>query len=514
MAGPASRLPVPPPAYVFAAASGLALAFAAAPFDLPVLAFASAPFFQRAIELRAGTSRAPWHGVRVGLVAGVAVHLVAFYWAVPLFTVNVHLAWPLAVLLAAALWIAQSLPFVVAGALADGLASLGIRPFAIVPIALVVAFSRAWMLFPFRPSSPLVELLPWVQLADVGGGPLLDLALGLSGCALLEGWRVRSRALVALGLGACLGPLAYGLPRLEAIREASRHAPTTRVAVVQPSVLQGLKFDASRAAEQLGALRRMTAEVERERPDFVVWPETSYPYMLSRRARRDPSGRFGLRTTGEVHAPILFGTLAWGRGCDHRNSVAAMDSEGRIVGWADKVHPLPFSERIPLWEHLPFLHGFAPCPGYVTGQGAQVVAFEGRRIGVLNCYEDILDAYVREVGAARIDFLVNVTNDAWFLDTSEPHLHHMAARLRAVETRRELVRAVNTGVSGHIDATGARRIETATFVPRTFVAEVRSLDVETVWVRHGDLLTPALEGLLLALIGLAWTRRTGGTRRR
>lgn len=510
MPGLARRLPAPPPAYAFAVASGFVLAFAAAPFDLPVLAFASAPLFQRALELRPSAARAPWHGARVGLATGVACHLVAFYWAVPLFTENVHLAFPLALLLAAALWVGQSLPFVVAGALSDGLGFLGLRPFAIVPIALVVAFSRTWMLFPFRPSTPLVELLPWVQLADVGGGPLLDLALGLAGCALLEGWRVGSRSLVALGLAACLGPLAYGLPRLEAIRERSLEAPITRVGVVQPSVLQTLKFDAARAADQLGTLRRLTSVVEREGPDFVVWPETSYPYMLSRRATRDPRGRFGIRTTGEVHDPVLFGTLAWGRGCDHRNSVAAMDAQGRIVGWADKVHPLPFSERIPLWEYLPFLHDFAPCPGYVTGEGAQVVTFEGRRLGILNCYEDILDGYVRDVGAARVDFLVNVTNDAWFLDTSEPHLHHMASRLRAIELRRDLVRAVNTGVSGHVDATGARRIETRTFEPATFVAEVRSLDQETVWVRHGDLLTPSLEGLLLALLALAWVERRRG----
>jgi apolipoprotein N-acyltransferase len=111
----------------------------------------------------------------------------------------------------------------------------------------------------------------------------------------------------------------------------------------------------------------------------------------------------------------------------------------------------------------------------------------------------MLPAYTREVAARDVDFLVNVTNDAWFLDTSEPHLHHMSARMRSIETRRELVRGVNTGVSGLIAATGERVVETHTFVETTLLVHVHSLHGTTLWVRFGDTTTPALVGALLAL---------------
>jgi len=102
---------------------------------------------------------------------------------------------------------------------------------------------------------------------------------------------------------------------------------------------------------------------------------------------------------------------------------------------------------------------------------------------------------------------VNLTNDAWFGDTSAPLLHHMNARMRAIETRRDLVRAVNTGVSGHTAATGEDLARTDAFTRASFVADARLLRGTTIYGRFGDWVTAALAGAVLAF--LVQRRRAG-----
>ena len=123
--------------------------------------------------------------------------------------------------------------------------------------------------------------------------------------------------------------------------------------------------------------------------------------------------------------------------------------------------------------------------------------------GMPACAE-LLARMMEDAGlAARI--LPTAGHPVVFGDTGAPHLHHMLARLRAVETRRDLVRAVNTGISGLVLATGEDEHRTEPFVRTSFVAEVRLLrGWTTPWVRFGDLVTPALLGLLG---GIALARR-------
>jgi apolipoprotein N-acyltransferase len=109
------------------------------------------------------------------------------------------------------------------------------------------------------------------------------------------------------------------------------------------------------------------------------------------------------------------------------------------------------------------------------------------RAGVLNCYEDILPDLVRRLARRRPNLLVNVTNDAWFGDSSEPYQHAALARLRAVEHRVDLVRATNSGVSTVVAATGVELAATSTFRETTVVQRVRLLEAGTVYTAAGDL---------------------------
>jgi len=304
---------------------------------------------------------------------------------------------------------------------------------------------------------------------------------------------------------ALLVPWAYGLARIPQIEAARNAAPTRHVGVVQPNIGIHEKHDPSLWFDHLGGLRDQTRTLERAGAELVIWPESAYPFPIRRGSPRDSVGEGRILADG-VRGPILFGAVTSGGHCQRRNSVVALNRAGDIVGVGDKVELLAFGEYVPLWDYLPPLQSAFPCRGLIPGEAPAILSLAEAEIGVLNCYEDVLAHYAWTVTRHGPDFLVNVTNDAWFGDTDEPFLHQQVARLRSIETRRDLVRSVNTGVSSHITATGAEAIVTPVYRRTEFIAEVAELEIITPWVRFGDLLTPVF------LLFLVW--RVGFTRRR
>ena len=300
-------------------------------------------------------------------------------------------------------------------------------------------------------------------------------------------------ALLALAGGA-------GALRLDAVRAARAAAPSLHVGVVQPNLPVAHQRDPARLEDHLRALREATARLEEGGAELVIWPETAYPYGLARDAAWAPRGR---RAFG-AHGSLLAGVLTGRAPCARWNSVVSVAPDGRLLGVSDKVELIPFGETVPLWSWLPPLQARFPCPGRRAAEAPVVLPAAGARVGVLNCYEDVLPRHARRVAAADPDFLVNVTNDAWFGRSAEPHLHDAVARGRAIETRRDLLRATNTGVSSHAAATGARLAATETFVRAELETEARLLSGTTPWVRYGDTTTPPLA---LTLLLMAWARR-------
>ena len=206
---------------------------------------------------------------------------------------------------------------------------------------------------------------------------------------------------------------------------------------------------------------------------------------------------------GGIHGPLLVGAIT-GSYTERWNSVLAID-RGRITGIADKVHLITFSEEVPFWDELPPLQQLVPR-GLSRGDVASdVLEVAGTRVGVLNCFEDLVPEHARAITALGANLLSNHTNDAWFGDTYAPHLHRFLSVMRSVETRRDMVRVVGTGPSGLTNAVGERDLGTRTFVATRRIVEARLLDRITPWVRYGDLVTwPALT--LLAAFAFARRR--------
>jgi len=205
--------------------------------------------------------------------------------------------------------------------------------------------------------------------------------------------------------------------------------------------------------------------------------------------------------------PLLFGALTQGappfRARADRypyNTAMMMDASGRITGMFDKVFLMIFGEYIPFYDSIPwFTELFPEASNFNRGKDPAVfpVDIHGQtfKLGPLICYEDILPGFARRVAALHPNLFVNMTNDAWFGRTSEPYQHLALAVFRSVEHRLEMIRAVNTGVSAHVDAAG-RVLRSTPSVdpsvtpspgPMTMEAEVALLDGGGVYARVGDL---------------------------
>lgn len=497
-------------AALLGAAAGVCIGVAGSPTELVALAWLGPALLLLALEGARGDRAGAAPPLRVALLAGTAAgfacNALTMIWVVELLEVFASFPAIASWSVGALLWLGQSLPIALAAWLAAVLMRARVRGWVALPIAWTIAGSLAPMLFPWRLGVSQMPGVVFVQLAELGGPPLLDLLLALGSCAALEVMR-RPRAAPAItALLAIALPYAYGAIRLDAIRALRERAPSLMVGVVQPNIGIAEKHDPVLREPHLRMHREMTRALEAEGAELVLWPESSYPFDLEHATASDSPAAHRRVLADGVRGPVLFGVLTHER--DRRfNSVMGIARDGRVTGIYDKVNLLAFGEYVPLWDFLPPIQRVLRR-GFTPGLSERTIPIAGTSAGPLDCYEDLLVEHARLTAALDPGFLANFTNDAWFGDTSAPHLHHMLARLRAVETRRDLVRAVNTGVSAHVLATGEDAHRTAPFERTSFLADVRLLQGHlTPWVRLGDLLTPALLGAYLALV-LAARRRS------
>jgi apolipoprotein N-acyltransferase len=229
--------------------------------------------------------------------------------------------------------------------------------------------------------------------------------------------------------------------------------------IVQPSIDQSKKWDdaeRNRIFETLIDLSRQPAAGER--PTHILWPETSVPFLLT-------SNPGALTRIGEVledGQTLITGAVRQesagaGQPARYYNSIYVIDDNGQIVAAADKQHLVPFGEYLPFRSLLESLglSIIANAPGSFTpGARRYTVPIPGDKSFLpLICYEAIFPHELAADGPAP-DFIINVTNDAWYGATPGPYQHFRQAQLRAVETGLPLVRAANNGISAVTDGRG------------------------------------------------------------
>ena len=197
-------------------------------------------------------------------------------------------------------------------------------------------------------------------------------------------------------------------------------------------------------------------------------------------------------------APVLAGSVRFGPEGRPRNSLMGLTGAGAVSDLYDKWHLVPFGEYSPGW--VPVAVQLVRGGGFMPGSGPRTLHLPGLPpAGALICYEAIFPAQVVDA-ADRPAWLVNVTNDAWFGNSTGPRQHLAAVRLRAVEEGLPVLRAANTGISAGFDALGRELGRIGMMQSGTLVLTLPGALPPTLFARFGLLLPAALAVLSGAIV--------------
>jgi apolipoprotein N-acyltransferase len=300
-----------------------------------------------------------------------------------------------------------------------------------------------------------------------------------------------------------LAALGYGALRLDGQLAGGE----IRTAAVQGNIEQDVKWDPAFKRATYDLYARLSREAAAESPDLIVWPETAAPFFFAGEPRYQEEISALARETG---AALLFGSPGRegaGKPASLRNRAYLVAADGELQGWYDKVHLVPFGEYVPWKRLLFFVDKLVEAVGeFSPGDGPRLLEVGGKRFGTLICYEIIFPDLVRRNVRQGADFLVNITNDAWFGRTAASRQHFSALALRAVENRRPVVRAANTGISGFVDTRGRILVASDLFTRGHYGAVLQLSHETTLYTRMGDALPMACAAVAAALL-LADMRR-------
>ena len=229
-------------------------------------------------------------------------------------------------------------------------------------------------------------------------------------------------------------------------------------------------------------------------PELVVWPETPAPFYLNDGGDFE---RYVAHMAESMDAHVLVGYI--GQGDGHTNSAGIVSPAGELVSRYDKIHLVPFGEYVPLKSLLFFAESLVRNVGdFRPGSEYTISSLDSHEIATTICYEDVFPGLIRQFTRRGAEIIVNITNDGWFGESSAPYQHLRMSRVRAVENRRYLVRAANTGISAIVDPYGD-------IVARTLLGTRTILDGDagyrsdlTVYVRYGDVFAYVMTALVLA----------------
>lgn len=335
-----------------------------------------------------------------------------------------------------------------------------------------------------------------IQIADLAGVYGVSFFVVFVNAAIWHFFRFPRKAPFALVISVSLAVAlvwGYGYLRLHEVPRETR-GESRAVGIVQGNVDQSVKWSPKWRKGILEKMGMLTKELrgrfpkdESTAPPLIVWPEAAAPLVYGRHASEQKYLR-GIAKDANSH--LLFGVL--GRrevkqGPKLTNSAYLLSPEGTESGRYDKMHLLPFGEYVPLGKLLFFVKKLVPVIGaFKPGERPEIFDAAQGKFGVLICFEVIFPRVVRRMKDAQ--FLVNITNDAWFGKTAASEQHLSMVAFRAVEFRMPIVRSANTGISALIDPTGAIRVRSPLFEEWVH-ADAVSLkkDRPSLYARVGDM---------------------------
>jgi apolipoprotein N-acyltransferase len=443
----------------------------------------------------------PLNSFRLGMIAGLAHYLTLLYWTV--YAVNTYgelgLIPSVGILFLLCLYL--SLYPAAFAVLANFIRFRWFAALGIAGIWVSLEYVRAvfitgfpWCLLGYSQSShPLL-----IQIADITGVYGISFLIAAANALIYILMFKRPMAsgkkavivesfVVAALFFICI---AYGSHCLSKADVNDKGRKTMNVSIIQGNIDQSVKWDTAFMKESLDKYLSLTREAARSKPGLIVWPETAAPFFFQDNTE---SSREVLKAAKESDAWLIFGTPAYEREdiltVRYYNRAYLASPEGTVEGYYDKVHLVTFVEYIPLSRFLPFFHRLVTAAGdFSAGTQSGLLKTGEATAGALICYEAIFPELSRKEVTSGANILVVLSNDAWFGVTSAPYQLMTMSALRAVENRRPLIRATNTGFSAFVDPWGRTVYEGGLFTTEVITCKVQSdcTDI-TFYSKYGDI---------------------------
>ncbi len=355
------------------------------------------------------------------------------------------------------------------------------------PTALVLSEFLAIRLFPWHYGHTQIALTPLVQIADIGGAMLVSFLMfwlaevGVRAIVFQE--RRRSFLIPVILLGLSLG---YGLVMIRTF--SSPRGEEQEIILVQGNIPIAKRFDLNVVRRNVMKLHELSRKAARANA-LIVWPEGAIPDFL-------PADIGSVRNAPVLPwmgngSAFLVGTYAQDRGQKRYNAAFAVHPDGTVPPPYFKQILIPFGEYMPFSSVFPWLGEMNPGACIFTaGTEAKVLDYPMHRkdgtgynlkLAPIICYEDTLPALSRTATLAGAELLVNLTYDTCFGHSVAPDEHHLIAAFRAIENRRFLVRATNTGLSAVVDPLGRTIARIPAFSEGTAAARVRLLKYQSAY---------------------------------
>jgi apolipoprotein N-acyltransferase len=507
-----------------AVASGLALGLAFPKFDYELLAWvAFVPLFY-VIE-----GESMWRVFGWAYLQGFAANIVSLYWIpIPLHDFAdlpmqyaifpmLLLAGVVAINTAVAIWAGE---FVARRIRIPAVITMPIAWTAVEWIRTYFPIGFPWNLLGYAAYRSL-ELIQFAEFTGVYG--VSALIVFFNAVVYLVIFRRGIYRLQTISLSALTAIMVllvgYGAWRINNLKNTPESG-SFRVAMVQGDIPQSLKWDPKFLPQSYGVYQDESANAAKRGADLIVWPEAAAAFLFQpdnqypAELASDAAYRNALLTLAKtIGTPLLFGAPALtqqdGRlGFYNRAYLVSANGQGEVDAHYDKIELVPFGEYVPARALFGYfvnrvVQGFGDM---VPGKEQTLFDVKGAKLGILICYESIFPNLTRREVDKGADVLVNITNDAWYGESSAPFQVLAMAAMRSVETKVPMVRVANTGISTLIEPSGQITSRTPLFVRGTVIVKVPWRPVRTVYTMVGDLFAEIC--LVLTAFGLimAWQR--------
>ncbi len=353
------------------------------------------------------------------------------------------------------------------------------------------------------------------QIADITGVYGVSFLVVLFNCFIFDLWIFKKRksvqpllpystivissVLIILIFIFCL---FYGAKRLTELEVGDN----LQVAVIQGSIPQNEKWDFQKIEQIINIYKDLTRKAKSYNPTLIVWPETAIPFIFEK--NRHFTSEL-VNFVKEENIYLLFGSILEKEENKFTNSAVLLDPNGVKAYFYDKIHLVPFGEYVPLRKVLFFINKVTVGIGdYQPGEGYNVAITPFGKFATLICYESIFPGQVRKFYQKGGNFIVNITNDGWFGNTSGPYQHFSISVFRAIENRKPLVRAANSGISGFIDSRGRIMSKTKLFDRTYLIERIQLNDKLSFYTKYGDIF--AYTCIVVSLIFLFGNISIGG----